>query len=542
MNGSGVGQVLPQRYRVVEPAYSLRRCATVQPLVCPITCGMKLPLPNSLSAVVAPFFASLLVLLTLAQPAAAQGSSDEDKVYTYVEQMPQLPGAGGNQAIVAAIQERLVYPEQARRDNVTGRVFVSFTVSTEGGVKDAKIIKGLGSGLDEATLAAVSQLPRFIPGKQNGRAVSVSFTVPVTFPTATGATAPATLDGARVYTYAEQMPTLAAPNEKTTVLAAVMKNLVLPAEVRDGKSEGPLQVTFVVDAKGDVRDPKIGRGLCPACDEAALAAVRKLPRFVPGKQSGQAVAVNMALPLELISPNHVYPADPRGLHATFPGPGLYDYIKRNLRVPSVVATEKLQGRVRVEFVVRPSGKVEAAEAKTHLCTSCDAEAVRLVNAFPAWTPARDKADQPVATRQTVDIPMPLPDPNAPFLDTDKVYSYAEFMPTFLDGSPVYGPAIQQAVRYPEAVKRENINGTVYAEYVIDANGLVRKPRITRGLCTSCDQAVLEAIAQICPCTPAQQNGHAIPIQMRVEVPFTPSSVSAAPAPAKKPASGPAKKK
>jgi TonB family protein len=495
---------------------------------------MKLPVRHCFSALAASSFALLLVVR--APPVAAQSSSDEDKVYTYVEQMPQLPGNGGHQAIVAAIQERLVYPEPARRDNVTGRVFVSFTVTADGGVKSVKVVKGLGAGLDEATVAAVSQLPRFIPGKQNGRAVSVSYTVPVAFPPASGAPAPATLDGARVYSYVEQMPALASPNEKTTMLAATMKNLVLPAEVRDGKSEGPVQVTFIVDAKGDVRDPKVVTGLCPACDEAVLAAVRKLPRFVPGQQGGKAVAVNMALPLELISPNHVYPADPRGLHATFPASGLYDYIKRNLRVPAVVATEKLQGRIRVEFIVRPTGKVEAAEAKTHLCTSCDAEAVRLVNSFPAWKPARDKADQPVATRQYVDIPMPLPDPNKPFPDSDKVYSYAEIMPALLDGDPAFGPGIQQAVRYPEAVKRENINGAVYAEYIIDADGLVRKPRITRGLCTSCDQAVLDAIAQICPCTPAQQNGRAVPMQMRVEVPFTPTSASAATTPAKKPAS------
>ena len=58
--------------------------------------------------------AVFLTGVLLAQPAAAQSGS-EDKVYTYVEQMPQLPGGGGNAAIVAAIQERLVYPEQALR-------------------------------------------------------------------------------------------------------------------------------------------------------------------------------------------------------------------------------------------------------------------------------------------------------------------------------------------------------------------------------------------------------------------------------------------
>ena len=105
----------------------------------------------------------------------------ENKVYTYVEQMPQLPGGGGNTAIVAAIQKATKYPSLALRNQVEGRIFVSFTVNAEGDVSDVKVVKGLGSGLDEETIRAVKTLPKFIPGKQNGRAVSVSFTVPITF-------------------------------------------------------------------------------------------------------------------------------------------------------------------------------------------------------------------------------------------------------------------------------------------------------------------------------------------------------------------------
>ena len=105
----------------------------------------------------------------------------ENKVYTYVEQMPQLPGGGGNGAIVAAIQKATKYPPLALRNQVEGRIFVSFTVNAQGDVSDVKVVKGLGSGLDEETIRAVKTLPKFIPGKQNGRAVSVSFTVPITF-------------------------------------------------------------------------------------------------------------------------------------------------------------------------------------------------------------------------------------------------------------------------------------------------------------------------------------------------------------------------
>ena len=104
-----------------------------------------------------------------------------DKPYYSVEQMPELPGGGGQLAIVAAIQRAVRYPANALRNGVEGKVFVSFVVNPKGEVTDVKIVKGLGSGLDEETIRAINALPRFIPGKQNGREVSVAFTVPVTY-------------------------------------------------------------------------------------------------------------------------------------------------------------------------------------------------------------------------------------------------------------------------------------------------------------------------------------------------------------------------
>ena len=101
--------------------------------------------------------------------------------YIFVEQMSELPGGGGQPAIVAAIQKAVRYPSLALRNQVEGRVYVSFTVDSKGAVTDVKIVKGLGSGIDEETMRAIKNLPRFTPGKQNGREVSASFTVPVTY-------------------------------------------------------------------------------------------------------------------------------------------------------------------------------------------------------------------------------------------------------------------------------------------------------------------------------------------------------------------------
>ncbi|HEX8329166.1 MAG TPA: energy transducer TonB [Hymenobacter sp.] len=109
------------------------------------------------------------------------GKPETSAPYTYVEQMPELQGGGGMVAIVAAIQKQVKYPSLALRNGVEGRVYASFTVNTNGEVVDVKIVKGLGSGLDEETMRAIAALPKFIPGRQNGRDVNVSFTVPVTY-------------------------------------------------------------------------------------------------------------------------------------------------------------------------------------------------------------------------------------------------------------------------------------------------------------------------------------------------------------------------
>ena len=118
------------------------------------------------------------------EPGLEKGLADEavkDKPYLSVEQMPELPGGGGQLAIVKAIQLAVRYPRTALSNGIEGKIYVSFTVNPKGEVVDVKIVKGLGYGLDEETMRAINALPRFIPGKQNGREVSVSFTVPVTY-------------------------------------------------------------------------------------------------------------------------------------------------------------------------------------------------------------------------------------------------------------------------------------------------------------------------------------------------------------------------
>jgi periplasmic protein TonB len=97
----------------------------------------------------------------------------------FPEEMPTFPG--GELALLKFITENLKYPQEAIVNNIEGKVFLKFVVSSDGSVKRIEIIKGRDPLLDAEAIRVVSILPKWKPGKQNGRPVPVWFSVPVSF-------------------------------------------------------------------------------------------------------------------------------------------------------------------------------------------------------------------------------------------------------------------------------------------------------------------------------------------------------------------------
>lgn len=98
----------------------------------------------------------------------------DEQVFVVVEQMPQLIGG------LSAMQERVVYPELAKKAGIEGRVVIQFIVDQTGHVRQPRLLRGIGGGCDEAALAALRQM-RFTPGLQRGKPVNVKMSIPVTF-------------------------------------------------------------------------------------------------------------------------------------------------------------------------------------------------------------------------------------------------------------------------------------------------------------------------------------------------------------------------
>ncbi|MBW6499201.1 MAG: energy transducer TonB [Bacteroidales bacterium] len=100
-------------------------------------------------------------------------------IFTVVETMPEFPGGMGTLAWF--IDRLIVYPGEARENNVSGIVRVSFTVDTDGSIQNVSVIEGLGYGCDEEAVRVMKLIPDWLPGLQRGKPVKVNFALDILF-------------------------------------------------------------------------------------------------------------------------------------------------------------------------------------------------------------------------------------------------------------------------------------------------------------------------------------------------------------------------
>lgn len=120
----------------------------------------------------------MFVLLFSFMTSTAQ-TKKNDMVFDVVEVMPQFPG--GQIAMLQYIMKNIKYPEQAMKEGIQGRVTVRFIVEKDGSISDVKPILSVHPLLNKEAVRVVESMPKWTPGKQNGKPVRVRFNVPVMF-------------------------------------------------------------------------------------------------------------------------------------------------------------------------------------------------------------------------------------------------------------------------------------------------------------------------------------------------------------------------
>ncbi len=239
------------------------------------------------------------VLLSMNTNAQNPSKESDDLVYRIVEDMPEYPG--GENQLRKDIAAVVKYPEEAKKKNIQGKVFVSFVVSKSGKIKDAKIAKGVHPVLDKEALRVMKSLDKtWKPGMQRGTVVNIEYTVPIKFAldgdkkTARKEAAQLKKNG-DVYYIAEEMPEF--PGGEQALRNFLANALNYPEEAKKKGLSGKVFVSFVIDIDGAVTAAKIERGVDSLLDKEALRVVAGLPKWKPGKEKGEAVKVQFTVPI-----------------------------------------------------------------------------------------------------------------------------------------------------------------------------------------------------------------------------------------------------
>jgi TonB family protein len=223
--------------------------------------------------------AAILFAATLATaPALAQNHTTEDeKIYEYVEQMPQFQG--GMRGMTQFVSARVSYTAE----QPDGMVVLSFVVDKDGSVDEVKVIKSLVPELDEACVNAVKETEgRWTPGVHKGENVPVRFTLPLKF--------------GRPDLETVKSETMPEYKGGVVEFKRFMKaNVTYP---KKAKKHGTVIVGFTINEDGSLSNYQIKRSIEPILDDEALRLAKLTEgNWLPAVKDGQRVKVRYTMPV-----------------------------------------------------------------------------------------------------------------------------------------------------------------------------------------------------------------------------------------------------
>ena len=223
-----------------------------------------------------------------------------------------------------------------------------------------------------------------------------------------------------VFLVVEEQPMF--PGGMGEMMKYLQTNIKYPEQAKSNGVEGRVIVQFVVNKDGSISNDTVVRSVDPLLDAEAIRVVRSMPNWTPGKQKGEAVRVRFTLPVtfRLDGGEESKPAEVKQVVKTstqgeeifnvveqmpeYPGgmEELMKFLQRNVKYPKEAQEQGKQGRVIVQFVVNKDGSITDAKIAKSVDPQLDAEALRVVNAMPNWTPGKQKGE-PVRTRFTLPV-------------------------------------------------------------------------------------------------------------------------------------------
>ena len=210
-----------------------------------------------------------------------------------------------------------------------GRVFITFVVEKDGSITNVKIIRDIGGGCGQEAKRVVEMMPKWIPGKQNGKTVRVQYNLPITFK----------LNEEDKAKTIDDFPFLKNDSTSSNTIVKVIFDL---DQAHGEKGEAEFQ--NIIDMSKSDEETEIILSIDPVVTQ---------PQFPGGEDS------------------------------------LYNFIYSNLRYPQEAIDNGIEGRVFITFVIEKDGSITNIKILRDIGYGCGEEAVRVLKMMPKWIPGKD---------------------------------------------------------------------------------------------------------------------------------------------------------
>ena len=358
----------------------------------------------------------LITALLLASNLQAQNYQSQaviaregSEVFLVAEQMPEFPG--GVAEMFKFLKENVEYPIEAQLQGVQGRVVCQFTVNSDGSISDIKVVRGVHPSLDAEAIRAIESMPKWIPGKQDGEAVNVKYTLPVTF-NLEWEQPIANIIIRGIERENGQKPEF--PNGLEALMQFFMENIEYPELALTFGIQGNVSSRFAVETDGSIVDIEIlkdsidlpligggGRGRS-LLETEVLRVIELMPNWIPAKQDGKAIKTTVSVPIRFrirqeygfienfqLQPIAIFD-DTEMTPPEFPGgqQALMRWLSNNINYPIVAHRAGIQGRVVIQFAVDRDGSITDIDIVQSVDPNLDRESVRMILAMPKWIPGK----------------------------------------------------------------------------------------------------------------------------------------------------------
>lgn len=310
------------------------------------------------------FIFTVLLILTTPAISFCQDTTQALPVFPFVDEPPEFPG--GENGLMKFLRINIRYPRKAADKEISGRIYLTFVIDTNGNVIKENVLRGV-EGLNEEALRVVRSMPQWKPGRNEGKAVQVQYNLPIIF---------------NLY------------KEKSTT---PIKYYSLLNKGKKYKEEGNFEMAIIYFTKAIKEDNMGGdahfnRACCfneLGFLNSACLDWRRAKDLDNSETNSKTVDSCFMVDLQNNFQTQFEFID--GGDA-----GLIKYLNDNLEYPELAKNNNIQGTVKVKMKVDSIGNLTDAKVYRGIGGGCDEEALRLIRSVKLWKPGY-KAGEAVAS-------------------------------------------------------------------------------------------------------------------------------------------------